>query len=225
MKFPNLSIGEPTKKEYRPKDFAKKRYLADLKILAPFKEEKAKQYGMLVFTILILSFFGLFAINPTIATIVELRKKLADSEMVNTQLETKLQAMTSLQQQYVVIQPDIPSVLSAIPEEPEAARLLGQIQQIGKDTGVTIVDLNSLPVTIKVDPQAPKIPEEIKDNSVAFSVEAIGSYENMQQFLAVLDSFDRLLTITEVSITSEGTLDGATRTLFVEGKGYYQHGI
>lgn len=225
MKFPNLPLGEPAKKEYHPKDFAKKRYLADLKILAPLKEERAKQYGMLVFTLLTLSFFGLFAINPTITTIVELRKKLADSEMANTQLENKLQAMSSLQQQYASIQPDLPSVFAAIPEEPEAARLLGQIQQIAKQTNVTIVNLSSLPVTIKADPKAPKKPGEAKENSLAFSLEAVGTYDNLQQFLSLLDSFDRLLSITEVTITTEASLDETSRTLFVEGKGYYQRGI
>jgi Tfp pilus assembly protein PilO len=224
MRFLNFSLGNVTKKEYRPKDFAKKRYLSDLKILAPMKEEKARQYGMLVFTLLMLSFFGLFAINPTIGTIVELRRKLADSEMVNAQLENKLQAMSSLQQQYATIQPDLPSIYAAIPEEPETARLLGQIQQIAKQSNVSIVDLSSLPVTIKADPKVPKKPNGMKENAVAFSIEAVGSYENLQEFLTILDSFDRLLSITEVTITTEGAIDQSTRTLFVEGKGYYQHG-
>ncbi len=223
MKFPDLSIQE--KRPYKPKDFAKKRYLADLKILAPLREERAKQYGMLVFTLLTLSFFGLFAINPTIATIVELRKKLADSELVNTKLEKKLTAMSNLQQQYAAIQPDLPAVYAAIPEEPEAARLLGQIQQIAKQTNVTIVDLSSLPVLIKKDPKAPKPVGQKQEEVVPFSLKATGNYDNLQQFLSALTTFDRLLSVTQISITREASLDENTRTLFIEGKGYYQHGI
>jgi len=225
MKLPDIPNIEHSEKTYHPKDFEKKRYLADLKVLAPLKEERIKQYGMLVFTIIALSFFGLFAINPTIATIVELRKKLADSELVNTQLEKKLLAMSSLQEQYSTIQPDLPAIYAAIPEDPETVRLLGQLQEIAKEQNVTITKLESLPVALKNDPKAPKKITESKDTAVSFSIETTGEYENLQSFLSALTAFERIVSITHITISRDSGDAEGTRSMIIEGRGYYQHGV
>lgn len=210
------------KASYHPKDFEKKRYLADLKLLAPLGEEKAKQYAMLVFTILALSFFGLFAINPTIGTIVELRRKLDDSLLVQQKLTEKIANMTSLQNQFTQIQPSLDSVYDAIPTTPEAPKLLGQLQALAETKQVKIVSLKTLPVPLKADPKSKKQKTDKGDLYYTFTIDTLGSYANLQQFLLSLTKFDRIVNITSVTL-NRADLTTSDIEMIVEGQTFYQY--
>ena len=206
---------------FHPKDFEKKRYLADLKVLAPLREEKTKQYAMLVFTILALSFFGLFAINPTIATIVELRKKLADSELANDRLAQKIAALSALSQQYNSLQPQLPAVFAAIPEDPQAVLLLGQIQAIAEKNNITVREIKSLPVALKRDPKQKK--KKGEDNtSIEFTIEGSGTYSDVTLLLDELTQFDRIVQISQVTIAKEGRSTDSALEIVISGKAFFQ---
>ena len=70
-------------------------------MLPDFKEERTRKFTTLVFTLLALSFFGLFAISPTLSTIANLNKQLSDNEFVDSQLQNKINNLYTLQQDYV----------------------------------------------------------------------------------------------------------------------------
>ena len=219
----NMSLFSKTGKSAPPpKDFEKKRYLADLSLLAPLGEEKTKQYAMLVFTLLALSFFGIFAINPTITTIVELRKKLADSELANQQLEQKIAALSALLQEYGELEEQLPAVFAAIPQDPQTVRLLSQIQTMAEDHNITVTELKSLPVSLKADKKAKKLKNAEKDKSVSFTLEGQATYADFERFVADLTNFERIVTITQVTIAREGRNDSEVREILITGKAYYQ---
>src|SRR5687767_10764921 len=83
------------------------------------RDEKTKNLSAIILTFLALSFFGLFAINPTISTIVQLKKEIADNQEVNQKLEEKITNLSTLQQKYNLLQNDIPFIFSAIPQNPQ----------------------------------------------------------------------------------------------------------
>lgn len=217
-----MNLKPTQQKPYHPKDFEKKRYLADLKLLAPLGEEKAKQYAMLVFTILALSFFGLFAINPTIGTIVELRRKLEDSELVQQKLTDKIAAMSSLQEQFTLIQPSLDAVYDAVPNTPQAPKLLGQLQALAETNQVKISTLKTLPVPLKPDPKAPKQKTDKGDLYFSFTIDTIGSYDNLQRFLLSLTKFDRIVNITSVTLNRDGSTSSDI-DMIVDGQAFYQY--
>lgn len=217
-----MNIQGTPKKPFQPKDFEKKRYLADLKLLSPLGEEKAKEYAMLVFTVLALSFFGLFAINPTIGTIVELRKKLEDSTLVQQRLTEKIAAMTSLQEQFTLIQPSLGAVYDALPDKPQAPKLLGQLQALAEKNNVRVIALKTLPVPFKPDPKASKQTTDKGDLYYTFSVDIVGSYDDLQRFLFALTKFDRIVNITSVTVSRETGTESDTH-MIVAGNVFYQY--
>lgn len=178
-----------------PKNISKlkdNRYIA---LLPDFKKEKAQKISSIVFSLLALSFFGLFAIEPTLSTIAKLKKDLSDSKYVNEKLQEKISNLSSLQEKYNLLQNDIPIVLAAIPQNPQLPTLMGQIQSLAKQQNVTIGNLQSY----QVEAANSKNPD--KDfYSFSFVITGEGSYTDIVNFLSSLTGMQRVITIDELLI-------------------------
>lgn len=168
------------------------KYLA---LLPDFKKEKAQKVSSIVFSLLALSFFGLFAIEPTLSTIAKLKKDLSDSKYVNEKLLEKISNLSSLQKDYNLLQNDIPIILAAIPQNPQLPTLIGQIQALAQKQHVTIGNLQ----TYEIEAASAKNPN--KDfYSFSFVITGEGSYTDIVNFLSALTSMRRVITIDELLI-------------------------
>lgn len=182
----------------RVRDFTKERYLAMAKAFPRIREEKTQAYFMISLTLASLSFLGIFAINPTITTILELNKKLEDSKFVAQSLKTKMANLSSLHSQFEVLKSSWPTVNAAVPNTPRTAYLLGQMQALAEDTGVKVVDLQSFEVGLI------KQEKTLKESSFVYSVSVEGDIPQLMQFLAAVTKFDRVIEIESVTLTDEG---------------------
>src|SRR5882724_3344563 len=79
------------------------RYREYLKLLPKIKNDSSRAITMLILTFLAMAFLSIFAINPTLTTIVELQKQLQDSQFVYQELQTKRNNLSNLQDQYKVL--------------------------------------------------------------------------------------------------------------------------
>lgn len=183
------------------RNLSTKRYLAFIRSFPNFREEKVQTYATLILTLLAFSFFALFAIGPTLSTISELRKTLADNTFLDAQLQTKITSMTQLQQTYTVISPQLPVLMAAIPAAPDTTKLSGQIRALAKENSVTITQLQSQGIEIASSTKAKSVLQPIP---LTFSVQ--GDLPNLESFYNSLLSFDRILTITSMTMlfSSEG---------------------
>src|SRR5580700_7871794 len=103
------------------------KYREYLKLLPNLRQEQAQSLLMLILTFAALSFFGIFAINPTLSTIFDLQKQLSDDTLVNQQLQTKIDNLSALEQQYNELGTNLTNIYSAVPQNPEASLLSAQI--------------------------------------------------------------------------------------------------
>jgi Tfp pilus assembly protein PilO len=125
------------------------KYREYLKLLPSVQQENLRVITTLIFTFSAMTFFGIFAINPTLSTIVTLQKQLADSEMVYESLKTKVSTLSSLQQQYGNMQGDLPIIFDAIPKTPDSPILTAQILGLAKQMNIKIVSLTTSEVMLK----------------------------------------------------------------------------
>ncbi len=196
------------------RNFSKNKYL---EMLPDFKEKKNQQYTTLVMTLVALSLFGLFAIGPTIQTIVQLQKQLEDSTFVNDKLGEKIKNLGILGDSYTLIQNDIPLVLEAIPQTPTTSTLVGQIQAL---SGINNISINKLQI-FQVD--LTKTEEgKLGYSSFIFSIDGKGSYKNIFTFVSTLTNFQRIVTIDSLTITS-GSQDQGQSTFNIRGLTYYKN--
>ena len=100
------------------------------KNLQIFTSEKGQKFFGLVLTLCALSFFGFFAIKPTVSTIIKLQKEISDSQMIIDKLDSKIHNLTELRKQYFSLENDIPFVTSAITIQPDVPLLFVQIQAV-----------------------------------------------------------------------------------------------
>lgn len=191
------------------------KYREYLKLLPDMKQENTRIITTLIFTFAAMSFFGIFAINPTLTTIIDLRKQLADSEFVHEQLTTKLQNLSHLQEQYNLMNNDIPIVMDAIPENAAAPLLVGQVQTLAQQNKLTIVSLRVSEVQLTTNLSTPPA-----NSSFTFSLEAEGNYRSMIQFVSSLSRLNRIIVIESLSINKETKDNGLVLNL--RGRQYFK---
>lgn len=194
-----------------------------LEKLPDFKSKRTETFTTLVLTFLAFSFFGFFAISPTLSTISQLKKQLADNQFVEKQLEEKINHLSLLQQQYTLLDSDISTVLSSIPNTPQVTLFIAQVQQITKSSEVQIFSFQTFPVEIVKKDSSVLAAQEKQDNysSYLFSINLGGSYKNISDFLNRLTNFDRITTIDNLSFSKNSTNNNDLK-LSIRGKTYFK---
>lgn len=209
------------------------------------QQENTRIITTLIFTFFALAFFGIFAIKPTITTIIELRKKLADNKLVSEQLNLKIQSLSALQSQYQELNSDLPIVFDAIPQSPHTTQLLSQVLGLARQKNVSVSSIETGQVVLfadqtqaNIDQTAGQIgitqiettqPEEnnilpTEDNAdndtLTFTLKADGSYEDLLDFTQSLTKIQRIIKIDSLSINSSSN-DG-NLSINIDAKAYFK---
>lgn len=203
-----------------PKDYfdnlSASKYRQYLKLLPDMHEENSRLITMLVYTFIALSFFGIFAIKPTLSTIVELKKQLADSTYTHQQLSQKLSNLSALQQRYNTLTPDLPVIGDAIPQSAQAPILMGQIEALARESRLTITSFRIGQVQLA----GGKAANNQSASSYIFTMEAQGSYENMMTFAETVTKINRIVTVEALSIGKNNKNDSLVLTM--RGRQYFK---
>ncbi|MBI4096199.1 MAG: type 4a pilus biogenesis protein PilO [Candidatus Levybacteria bacterium] len=180
------------------KDIIKLKYFRTLPYL---NQERTQKFFGITLTILALMFFGFFAVNPTISAILKLKKEVADSEFVYSQLGDKLKNLSQLRNRYDNLQSDLNVITDSIPIEPNAHLLFAQIQTIALQSNIKIKTLNNYEV------------EVIKNNKISgkkyysysFNISGEGSFENISKFISAITGMQRIISIDSFTIVDKNS--------------------
>lgn len=172
-----------------------------------------QSFTTLVLLFITLSFFGFFAISPTLSTIADLQKQISDQQFVDQQLQQKITNLSNLEVSYKKVQNDLPVLYAAIPKDPNVTILIGQIQTIAQKSSVTLLNVQTLPVDVS---QTTKV----QYNSFTFTLNVIGSYENISTFLQDITGFNRIITLEAISLSQVNK--ESTYNLSLRGDAYFK---
>lgn len=187
------------------------KYYKDL--LPYLRKEKNQQYFTIILTLGASIFFALFAINPTLSTIAKLRREIKDSRFVEKRLSEKINNLSSLSTQYQNIQSDLPIILDAIPQKPEAPTLVAQIQSIAKDSSVEISKFDVAPVNLQAQNAS-------TSSSFSFELTGQGNYDNLQRFMSDLINMQRVVSVDSISISKDVAGEGLE--INIKGSSYFK---
>lgn len=162
-------------------------------------QERSQKFFGVVLTLVALSFFGFFAINPTISTISKLQKEVSDSRFAYSQLESKIKNLSELRKQYSNLQNDLPDIISAIPTTPDVHLLFAQIQTIARQSDVAVKRLQNFEVEVLRNSK----PSEKQYYSYSFSIAGNGTFANISNFVSTIASMQRVIDIDLLSIASQ----------------------
>lgn len=183
------------------------KYREYLKLLPNVEHDHTHLFIMLALTFFALSFFGIFAINPTLTTIADLKKQVADNKQADADLTTKLANLSNLQQQYNVMAEDLDRIYAAVPKTADVPLLSAQIEGLAKKHKLTVTNFRVGEV------QLVSTKKTGKTNSYVFTMQATGNYNDMLAFSNELANITRLVTIESMEIGRDSKTNAIVLTI------------
>lgn len=193
----------------------KTKYLSKLPYLS---HERSQKFMSIALTLIALSFFGLFAISPTISTILKLRKELVDSQFVYDSLDSKIRNLSELRRQYADLQDDLPVIMDALPKEPNASLLFAQIQSAAQQSNVKIKKLENFEVEVLRNNNGVGKPYY----SYTFSISGTGTFENIHNFVSTIESMQRIINVETFAMNNAYLNDNQSLTFDIKGTTFFK---
>lgn len=175
-----------------------------------------KTYGSVIFTLLIITIFILFAIKPTVETILILQKKLADTTAVLDKVNKKANDLSLGKQNYDNLDEAIKNKISqAIPSSVDLKSLTFTLEQSAKvyEASISALQIQPLVLGAKSENTVGKLSE------VNFTFNVEGTYQNLILLLQNLKLSSRLVSIDKLSISKVS--GGSGLIMSISGKAYY----
>lgn len=169
-----------------------------------------------IFSLLAIIIFVIFAIRPTILTIISLQKSIQDNQQTLDALEKKSRDLTDGKRNLENLDPNIKTLINTrLPDAVAVTTLINNLQITASKTA-SISALQVQPVTIYTNDSNLNPKQSLGE--ILFSLNAQGSYTSLLQTLDNITKSSRLINITSVllSKSAEGTI-----VLSISGKAYY----
>lgn len=210
--------------------------------IAPIlKNRKTQAYTMVILSLFAISFFGFFAIRPTLKTIATLQKQIEDRSLVDQKLEDKINALIAAQEEYRRAEPILPAIYGLLPEKAEITSLLIQLENLVDNRSSTVSAISFEPIVlygeepVPVAPNNPATGESLQNvlsshtaapSAFSFSVTFSGPYRELVNILSRLTKLDRIVTINsaEFSLASSQTAISQL-TVNMKTQAYYFSGV
>ncbi len=175
-----------------------RRYFTDLSHF--YRSKKAKTYLGIIFSLLTVIFFIVFAIKPTLITITQLIRQIKDQKMVVKELEKKITQLSQAQNEYLAIEPDLYLLDQALPQDPQAILLIKQLETLAYQNGVGISRLrfNEFNLTEKGTGKSEK-------QAISFNFSVFGNFNNLKSFLTSLANLRRIVLVESFSFQKGGS--------------------
>jgi Tfp pilus assembly protein PilO len=158
----------------------------------------------------------LFAIKPTIETILVLQKQLADKDQILKKVTQKVNDLSLGKNNYDNLDQNIKQRLSAlIPDNVSLKSVISGLEQSAKihEASVSALQIQPIVIDIKRSQEVGSIAEV----SFIFNVE--GNYKNLVALLQDIKTSSRLISIDSLSMSK--TSDGTSLIMSLSGKAYY----
>jgi len=181
-----------------------------------------------VASLLTVILLAIFAIKPTLSTIARLTKEIQDKEKVNKQLITKTKALQKAQTTYEQITPEIPTIETALPPEPEFVKLEQEIEYLAWQRQVLLASGNFTGFVVAGNEPEETRQKEVKKvealaaKKINFNLIVGGRYQNLKEFIQDLENLDRLIVLESVNFTKDTEIEGAELQLTITATAFYK---
>ena len=185
------------------------------------KNKYIKTYSSLSFSLIAIMIFGIFAIKPTVETILVLQTNIQQQQQVDNSLLQKEQDLTKASENLKKIDPAIrQDIDNLLPSKTDITTLAGNIGAIVQSHDATVsglqfqsTDLNGQPSKISATPVVKEI---------SFTLNISGEYSKLIETLDSLIRAPRLISIDNVNINSSAdntlVMSISARSFFLQNK-------
>lgn len=185
-----------------------------------FKAPILRTYTTLVLSFLTVSFFIVFAIRPTIKTIVSLNKQIGDGKFTDQKLQEKINALSMAQAEYNQVSGDLPVILASLPDNPSVAPFVKTLESVASSSGVSVNSFQLSNVDLLDFPSSRG--KKVALGEIGFTMVVSSPYKNLLSFLEFIRKVQRLIIIEKIAIgVSREKESKSALQLNLTGKMYY----
>ncbi|MBI4999483.1 type 4a pilus biogenesis protein PilO [Candidatus Gottesmanbacteria bacterium] len=176
------------------------RYSRYYTALRPFlARPEARAYTMFILSLFAISFFGYFAIRPTLTTITNLRRQITDARFVDQKLQEKINALSKAQIEYEMVKPDLEVIFTALPQESKFPPFVKSLEKIASESGTSLVSLSFQTINLS----SLEATGAAKETPIGFSLTVSGDYANLANFVRRLTDYERLVIIEKMDFSTK----------------------
>jgi Tfp pilus assembly protein PilO len=166
------------------------------------KNKTVKTYSSLVFSLFMVVIFSLFAIKPTITTIVALQKSIDEQEKLLEQIQKKGQDLEVGKKNYDQIDSDTKlMLLGLIPNSTSIPSLIDSLSSLAASFDASMSGVQIQPVDLQGSPS--RLSKQAGLKEIEFTLSVQGSYIQLTDFLDALYRIDRLINIQTVAFSKQ----------------------
>ncbi len=168
------------------------------------KDPAVRAYFSLIASVVTVTIFLVFAIRPTIATIVGLQKQITDKKAFAQKLDTKINALALLQTEYQEIEPDLGLVDEAMPASPDLGAAIILLENTASSSGVRLESVSVSKVNYYSSANQSAV------TAIPIDLQLSGTYDVVSYFLKQLVNLPRIFVISKITIgqhTQSGTIN------------------
>ncbi len=158
-----------------------------------------KTYSPIIFSIITITIFSLYAIRPTIKTILSLQLSINEQEKILASINEKSKNLAEGKLNYQKIDPDIKDRLNnLIPPSTSLPKLINNLYNQSRTNQATVSGIQFQPIDLDGDPKILSKNAALK--TVEFNLNIQGSFSQVTEFLKSLKKMDRLIEIKSINI-------------------------
>lgn len=150
----------------------------------------------------VLAFFVVF--KPQSDKIAQAREDVKSAQDDVQRLRLELQRLQALQQQAPKLRDEAMKLDAAVPNDPQLAAFILQVQDAANASGIEWVSVSPAPPAASTNAQVP-----VQEVVVALNVE--GGYFQVQDFLVRLEGLPRAVKVGNVSLSAQSAGTGSPR--------------
>lgn len=188
-------------------------------------QPKTRAYSAVVFSFLTASLFGLYAILPTMRTIIFLNREIVDKTKVNREMEDKITSLIESQAALEAAGDTLTLVSEAIPETAKPVELTLTLRNLTRVAGASTsaIQVSSVPLLVEATVSAQTAAQAA---GFPVTITTSGSFASLKSFIDRLLSLKRIVTIDSIRFTQAtgvaGTPAGSSLQLVLQLKAFYQ---
>lgn len=192
-------------------------FSAHPEIVQKLSSQKFVFYIYVILTLVVVSFFTVVVIRPTVSTIFDLRSEYTENEEVLTALDQKLAAVVALKAQQQQLTQELALLNDVIPTSHNIPELVRKIEVIARENDVSLSQIETGNIEV--------FPNDRSDSpfyTFNFNMSVRGETRNLNSFLSDLIQFDRLISIDRVS---GGSVTGGDTEYVIVGRSYFYNPV
>jgi Tfp pilus assembly protein PilO len=190
------------------------------------QRQDLKAFLELILTLATVSFFALFALKPTILTIIELLREIEAKEETVEKMDTKIQNLQQAQTLYIQEAARIKLLETAIPDKPAPDLFVRQIEGLATSYPVNLLGITIGEVTLLGEEKEIRLKDKLQplpegSKGITFSISIAGSYQSLVNFLSALEDMRRPVAVDAINIFSPQLEETQNLILVVTGRTPY----